>query len=221
MKTTKTIYQFIVDKSTSMQGSEEQVITGFNMQLDKLKELSKQYPDQSYIASVTYFDCEVQNEISFGAIEEVHPLTMANYQPDGMTALLDAIGEAIDNTQEKYYNELKAKEANVVFIILTDGEENYSTYYTYNLVSSKIKTLEETGDWTFTFIGADFDATEVSHQLNVKPENVISFSKIDFEKRMEFVSCSMEEYETSRIKGNKRANFFSKIIDRVEEKYVN
>ena len=106
MKTTKTIYNFIVDKSTSMQGSEEQVITGFNMQLAKLKELAIHYPAQNYIVSVNYFDSEIQKEISFGAIEAVKPLTMESYIPDGMTALLDALGGAIDTIQETFGKEL-------------------------------------------------------------------------------------------------------------------
>jgi len=184
MKTKKAIYHFIVDKSGSMSGLEEQVVTGFNMQLSKMKELAQTYKDQEYVASVTYFDGEVQEIIKFESIDKVNPLHISKYVPDGMTALLDAVGGAIDKTIETYNSELKAKEVNVVFIILTDGDENSSQYYTHNLVSSKIKKLEETGDWTFTFVGADFDAREVSQKLNIKRENVVSLSKAFFSREM-------------------------------------
>lgn len=90
-----------MDKSTSLQGSEEQVITGFNMQLAKLKELALQYPAQNHIVSVNYFDSEIQKEISFGAIEAVKPLTMESYTPDGMTALFDAIGLSVNHLKKK------------------------------------------------------------------------------------------------------------------------
>jgi uncharacterized protein YegL len=217
MKTKKAIYHFIVDKSGSMSGLEEQVVSGFNMQLSKMKELAQTYTDQEYVASVTYFDEEVQEIIKFESIDRVQPLNISNYVPDGMTALLDAVGGAIDSTIEKYNTELKAKEANVVFIILTDGDENSSQYYTDKLVSSKIKKLEETGDWTFTFIGADFDAREVSQKLNIKRENVVSLSKAFFSREMAYISDSIGEYEQARVSGKKKSNFFSSIIGRFKD----
>lgn len=217
MKTKKSIYHFIVDKSTSMEGCEEQVVTGFNMQLAKMKELALKYPKQEYLASVTYFDTNVHEEIKFASIEEVKPLQMASYIPDGMTALLDAIGGAIDNTLEKFSAEINAKKVSVVFIILTDGDENNSRLYTLPLVSSKIKKLEETGAWTFSFIGADFDASEVSKQLNVRIENVISFPKAVFARNMGFVSESMGEFEKAVTSGKRRSNFFSTIIEKTTD----
>lgn len=217
MKTKKAIYHFIVDKSGSMSGLEEQVVTGFNMQLSKMKELAQTYKDQEYVASVTYFDGEVQEIIKFESIDKVKPLHISNYVPDGMTALLDAVGGEIDKTIENYHSELKAKKVNVVFIILTDGDENSSQYYTHNLVSSKIKKLEETGDWTFTFIGADFDAREVSQKLNIRKENVVSLSKAFFSREMAYLSDSMDEYEQARLSGNKKSNFFSSILNRFKE----
>jgi uncharacterized protein YegL len=216
METKKAIYHFIVDKSGSMSGLEEQVVTGFNMQLSKMKELAQTYPDQKYIASVTYFDEEVQEEIKFESIEKVQPLKVSKYKPDGATALLDAMGGAIDSTIETYHTELKAKEVNVVFIILTDGHENSSQYYTHNLVSSKINKLEKTGDWTFTFIGADFDAREVSQKLNIRKENVVSLSKAFFSREMAYLSDYMDEYEHARVSGKKKSNFFSSIIDKIK-----
>lgn len=217
METKKAIYHFIVDKSGSMSGLEEQVVTGFNMQLSKMKELAQTYKEQEYVASVTYFDEKVQEIIKFESIDKVNPLHISNYVPDGMTALLDAVGGAIDKTIETYNSELRAKEVNVVFIILTDGDENSSQYYTHNLVSSKIKKLEETGDWTFTFIGADFDAREVSQKLNIKRENVVSLSKAFFSREMAYISDSMGEYEQARVSGKKKTGFFSSIIDRFKD----
>ena len=216
MKTTKTIYNFIVDKSTSMQGSEEQVITGFNMQLAKLKELAIQYPAQNYIVSVNYFDSEIQKEISFGAIEAVKPLTMERYTPDGMTALLDALGGAIDTIQETFGKELIEEKLSVVFIILTDGEENYSTLYTYELVAQKIEKLEKTGAWTFTFMGADFDPKVISERLNIRKENVHAFEKRSFAKNMELVSGSIADFERSKSMGKKSAGFFKSISDMIK-----
>ncbi len=216
MKTTKTIYQFIVDKSTSMQGSEEQVITGFNMQLAKLKELAIQYPEQNYIASVTYFDSKIQEEISFGAIEAVQPLTMESYTPDGMTALLDAIGGAIDNTSEQFAKDFIEETASVVFIILTDGEENDSTRYTYPLIGEKIEKLEKTGAWTFTFIGADFDPKVISERLNIRNENVHAFEKRNFFKNMVLVSESITAFEKAKSVEDKGAGFFRNMFDKIK-----
>jgi len=211
MQTKKTIYYFIVDKSGSMEGSQEQVVSGFNLQLKKLKELAKQYPDQNYLASVSYFDSEIQEEIRFGDVETVQPLKMVNYQPDGTTALLDAVGGAIDKTSEHFAKELVEENLSVVFIILTDGEENCSSLYTYELVSQKIQKLEQTGHWTFTFIGADFDPKVISERLNIRNENVHAFEKRSFAKNMTFIAASMSDFEEAKSKGEKSSGFFKSI----------
>ena len=65
MKNKKTIYHFVVDQSGSMSGSEGPTIEGFNSQINTIKNLQKEYPDNEYVVSVTYFEDEIMDIIKF------------------------------------------------------------------------------------------------------------------------------------------------------------
>ena len=91
----KTIYHFVVDQSGSMSGSEGPTIEGFNSEINTIKNLQKEYPDNEYVVSVTYFEDKVMDIIKFAQIDEVQLLSRENYVPGGLTALLDGIGKSI------------------------------------------------------------------------------------------------------------------------------
>jgi uncharacterized protein YegL len=214
MKNNKTIYHFVVDQSGSMSGSESATIEGFNSQLKTLKSLKKEHTDHEYVVSVTYFEDEVMDILNFAPIEEVQLLSRENYKPGGLTALLDGIGKSIERIQDRYAAELNADQATVVMIILTDGGENASKFYTHNLIASRIKTLDETGKWTFSFLGADLDAVRASDQLNIRRENIISFNKSNYADMMDQVSDSIRSYEHMKSMGNYKNDLFDEISEK-------
>ena len=55
-----------------------------------------------------------------------------------MTALLDAVGGSIDGIEKQYGEALKNDEMSIVMVIITDGYENASRYFTYHMVAKKI-----------------------------------------------------------------------------------
>jgi len=214
MKNNKTIYHFVVDQSGSMSGSEGATIEGFNSQLNTLKNLKKENPEQEFVVSVTYFEDEVMDIIKFAPIEHVQFLSRENYKPGGLTALLDAIGRSIEQIQRNFSQEIKEDRATVVMIILTDGGENASKFYTHNLVAERIKELDATGKWTFSFLGADLDATNSSDRLNIRRENVVSFSKSNYSSMMKQVSESISTYTSRKSKGQIINNLFDDISEK-------
>ena len=121
MKNKKTIYHFVVDQSGSMSGSEGPTIEGFNSQINTIKNLQKEYPDNEYVVSVTYFEDQVMDIIKFAKINEVQLLSRDNYVPGGLTALLDGIGKSIHAVKDRYESEIREDLATVVMVILTDG----------------------------------------------------------------------------------------------------
>jgi hypothetical protein len=209
MENKKTIYHFIIDKSGSMQGLEGKTIRGFNSQLETLQKLQQEYPDQSFVVSLSFFNSRVSQILRFGKIQELTPLSRSMYQPSGSTALLDAIGSSIEDIRSTYGVEIDQNQASVVIMILTDGEENSSTLYTQQLISQQIKTLEETDKWTFTFLGAEIDAYTIGQRLNIKRENTMSFLKQDFDQTMNQMGCAMVDYTASKDKGNILSELFS------------
>ncbi len=208
MKNKKTIYHFIVDQSGSMGGSEAQTIEGFNSQLLTLQRLRSEFPENEYIVSVTYFEDEVMDIITFESVEKISLLSKENYRPGGLTALLDGMGKSITAVKDKYGREIENDEASVVIVVLTDGGENASKFYTRPLIAQMIKELDATGKWTFSFLGADFDAVHASQNLNIRAENVMSFSKANYSTMMADMSDSIVEYERQKSAGNMKKDLF-------------
>jgi hypothetical protein len=208
MKNKTTLYHFIVDQSGSMAGLEEQTIAGFNAQLKTIQDLKMELPDQSFLCSLTFFNGIVQDRILFQEVNALQPLSRDNYFPSSNTALLDAIGKSIYSIKHKFSNELMEDKISIVLVIITDGHENASRLYTYHDIAHMIKELDETGKWTFSFLGADFDAIHTSHMLNIRKENVINFSKSSYSGMMEDVSLSIRSYAEEKTKGNLKRDIF-------------
>jgi Mg-chelatase subunit ChlD len=208
MKNKKTIYHFIVDQSGSMSGSEAQTIEGFNSQLKTLQKLKSEFPENEYVVSVTYFEDEVMDIIQFQPVDNIALLSKENYKPGGLTALLDGMGRSINAVREKYGRDLENDEASAVIVVLTDGGENASKFYTRPLIAEMIKELDATGKWTFSFLGADFDAVRASQDLNIRQENIMSFNKANYSEMMADMSDSIIEYERSKSSGNMKKDLF-------------
>ncbi|MDA9986708.1 VWA domain-containing protein [Crocinitomicaceae bacterium] len=202
MKNKTTLYHFIVDQSGSMTGMEQQAIEGFNTQLEKIQDLEKTMSDQKFLCSLTFFNSEVQDVLKNEPVKQIELLSNNNYRPGGMTALLDAVGGSIDRIEKQFWQELENDEISVVMVIITDGYENASKYFTYHIVAQKIFKLDETGKWTFSYLGADFDAIHTSKMMNIRKENVMNFRKKQYSGMMDDLSDSIGVYAEEKRKGN-------------------
>ena len=131
-----------------------------------------------------------------------------SYHPNGSTALLDAIGKSIYQIKSDFGPQISNDEATVVMVIITDGEENASRFYTYHDIARMIQELDETDKWTFSFLGADLDAVHTSQMLNIRRENVMSFSKSDYRFMMEDVSKSINSYAEAKSQGKSKRDIF-------------
>ena len=214
MKNKTTLYHFIVDQSGSMMGMERQAIEGFNTQLEKIQDLERTMPDQKFFCSLTFFNSEVHDLLKNEAVKEIELLSYNNYRPDGMTALLDAVGGSIDRIEKQFTAELQNDEMSVVMVIITDGYENASRYFTCHMVAQKIVELDETGKWTFSYLGADFDAIHTSKMMNIRKENVMNFRKKQYGKMMDDLSDSIGFFAEEKQKGNLKRD----ILDIFEKK---
>ena len=156
---------FILDRSGSMQGLEADTIGGFNSVLQKNRE-----QEGDAVVSTVLFDDRAEIICNRKNIRDVKPITRREYYVRGCTALLDAVGGAIDHvakTQKALPKHHRAK--NVVFVITTDGYENASRRYTYHDVKQRIEKKRKKG-WEFVFMGANIDAAAEAARLGI-PEN--------------------------------------------------
>lgn len=214
MKNKTTLYHFIVDQSGSMAGIENQTIAGFNTQLNTIQSLKSELPEQQFLCSLTFFNHDVIDLIQVGKVESIHPLSHHTYRPNGTTALLDAIGKSIYGIKSRFGKELLQDEISIVLVIITDGHENASRLYSYHDIAHMIKELDETGKWTFSFLGADFDAIHTSQMLNIRRENVMNFNKSEYMGMMDDVSNSIRTYAHEKSTGNLKRDIFDIFKDK-------
>jgi uncharacterized protein with von Willebrand factor type A (vWA) domain len=151
---------FIVDKSGSMSGLESDTIGGFNTVLKKQRERGRKTNVTTILFNQDYellHDRENINNIS--------PLREDDYFVSGCTALLDAVGFAIERAS-RTQRRLSGKDFsdNVLFVIITDGLENASREHSLSAIRRLIKSKRRDG-WGFSFLGANMDA--VSEAVNI------------------------------------------------------
>jgi hypothetical protein len=183
MKTQKTIYHILVDKSGSMTDCIEQTINGFNEQIAKIKEMELEFPEQLMTIGLTTFNTQVDHLYYMKPIAHAYTMNNENYMPSGSTAMLDAMAETmkeLSRLQEQSNNEIQTT---VVMVILTDGYENASRHYTLKNVKEMVEERESLGTWTFSFLGATLDAVDVAEQMSIRRENSIAFEKGGDERR--------------------------------------
>jgi len=165
----------VLDKSGSMWGTVNSTVNGVNEQLQMLKRLETEFPDQKYFVTILAFSDVMQPIIKGVPAGEVKEFTTDDYKPNGGTALHDAIGFGItelnQDIQEKVVNGI----ATGMVVIITDGEENSSKEYDSESVKALITEVEKTGKWTVSFIGANQDAVLTARKFGINVSNVANY----------------------------------------------
>jgi uncharacterized protein YegL len=117
-----------------------------------------------------------------------------NYVPGGFTALLDAIGKAIDTVGERLSNTPEEQRPEKVIVaVMTDGLENASKEYTKEQVKEKIKHQSEAYGWIFEFLGANIDVIAEAADLGISKTQTVVFDTTPAGMR------NLGEQMTSRI----------------------
>ena len=163
MKKGLTELVFILDKSGSMSGLESDTIGGYNAMLEKQKVV-----DGECRITTVLFDNSYELLHDRIDIRAVSPLTDKEYQVGGSTALLDAIGRTIHkigNAQKHTAADYRAEK--VMFVIITDGEENASREYSSDKIKVQIERQKSQYGWEFIFLGANIDAVETAARFGI------------------------------------------------------
>lgn len=171
MKNEMTELVFILDKSGSMAGLEKDTIGGFNALVEKQRKLDGDVRVTTVLFNQSYE--LLHDRIN---LKGVSPLTEEDYEVGGTTALLDAIGSAIQkigNAQKRTSEEERADK--VMFVITTDGMENASCEYNYKKIHEMIGRQKQKFNWEFIFLGANIDAVATAQQFGVGEEFAVEY----------------------------------------------
>ncbi|MCD7768720.1 MAG: VWA domain-containing protein [Oscillospiraceae bacterium] len=163
MKNDLTELAFILDRSGSMHGLEEDTIGGFNSMIDK----QKRQEGQCYVSTIL-FDSTTEVLHDRIALSRVRPMTQRDYTVGDCTALLDAIGKAIHHIGNihKYARPEDVPE-HTLFVITTDGKENASHIYTAEQVKAMVERQKAEYGWEFLFLGANIDAVQTASHFGI------------------------------------------------------
>lgn len=171
---------FILDRSGSMSGLEGDTIGGFNSMIKK----QQSETEGKALVSTVLFNERSRVLHDRLPLEKIEPLTEKDYRVGGMTALLDAVGDAIKHikTIHKYARE-EDRPQKTLFVVTTDGMENSSVKFSYPEVKQLIDRQKELG-WEFVFLGANIDAAQFAEHIGIDRKDAVDYhaDKIGTEK---------------------------------------
>jgi len=163
----------VLDRSSSMNSIKKETIGGTNEQFSALRD-----SDDAANTHVAFFSFNEKVTPVFKnddgtpklvPCSDLEDISAADYFPSGMTAMYDAVGDAID------FFVAEAKKADdVLIVVISDGAENKSKRFTSEQISGQVKELQDSG-WNFTYIGANQDLSLVQAQLGFHEGNMMAF----------------------------------------------
>ena len=196
MKNNITELVFILDRSGSMSGLERDTIGGFNSMLEK----QKREPGKAYVTTYL-FDNTAELVHDRLPIKEVPAMTEDVYFVRGCTALLDAVGGAIDHIKNIHrYARPEDVPEHTLFVITTDGMENASRHYSADKVKAMIEHEKAKYGWEFLFLGANIDAVAAAGHIGIGADRAVTFRNDGqgIATNYDAVSCAASAVRSSR-----------------------
>lgn len=161
----------IIDKSGSMGHLQNDTIGSFNTFLAEQKDV----PGEAVFTLCTFNSSKdvVHDFVKLGSVPNLDTTT---YRPNGGTALLDALGSTIDSVGTKLAAMAEEdRPSKVIFLVITDGEENSSHTFTAEKVKQMVEHQREVYNWEFVFMGANIDSVETATSYGFSAQNAMDF----------------------------------------------
>lgn len=169
MRTDLTDITMVIDRSGSMQSIQSDAEGGINSFIEQ----QKKEPGEVNVTLVQ-FDTDYEFVHSGVPIRQVPVFKLV---PRGSTALLDAVGRAINETGARLAGVDESQRPGlVVFVIVTDGEENSSREFTREQIRTMVEHQQSAYKWQFTFLAANQDAFAAGGSMGIAQDGIATFS---------------------------------------------
>jgi len=183
---------FIVDRSGSMSS----IASDMEGTIESVMKEQKGVNEENLRVTFVRFDSEYEEVFSNTPVKDVEDIKI---NPRGMTALLDAMGKTVNTFKTRFLEtEEKDRPEKVLFIIITDGQENASVEYKRSQVFDLIETMKKDYNWGFTFIGANQDAISEGSGVGIRAGDSLNFMSTS--KGVRRMSDEVTCYATSYLR---------------------
>ena len=155
-----------------MQGVRKDALGGINTFIEDQKK-----EDGEANFTLVTFDTVSNKIFDRKDIKTVDVLDERDYVPGGNTALLDAVASQIDELGQVLSETAEdERPENVIFAILTDGEENASRKFTREQLMEKITHQTEVYKWEFIFLAANQDAIQAAADIGIMADHSMNYA---------------------------------------------
>lgn len=197
-KTNKTLISLVIDRSSSMSSMGREPYKAI------LSFVKEQTTDNTYVTALKFdYICDrfvkpiISNKFTFQESE---------ISPRGTTALYEAIGTSLD-----YIDNIKNDYNKIIFVIMTDGEENsssgkYQGEKGRRLIKEMIGKFERINNWAFYFLGANIDSKDIGNSLGMNAEKCMDFSA-DGDGCMAAINSCSQAISRLRLDKDETGNF--------------
>jgi Mg-chelatase subunit ChlD len=184
----------LLDRSGSMAAVKDETISGFNYFLKEQKAAG-----DNAAFTLVQFDSESTDVVHEARpVRDVPDLNGETYQPRGSTPLLDALGQTIKSTGRTLAAIPETNRPDkVVFVVITDGEENASHQFTKSQVKEMINHQTEKYAWQFIYLGANQDAFAEAGAVGIAMANAANFTPAHMATAFAGTAANVAQYRKS------------------------
>jgi len=184
----------LLDRSGSMGDIKDDTISGFNCFLREQKAAG-----DNATLTLVQFDTESTDVVHESKpILEVPDLNHETFQPRGGTPLLDALGQTIQSTGRTLAAIPEHNRPNkVVFVVITDGQENSSRHFTKTRVKEMIDHQSGKYNWQFVYLGANQDAFDEAGAVGIAMANAANYSPARMQVAFAATAVNVARYRRS------------------------
>lgn len=166
---------FILDASGSMKGLRQQTITGFNEQVQNIRQLEQQFPNQRNLVTLVVFNGTTDVRFFDTDSISLQQITEADYDPDGSTRLYGSVGETLTRLRDTLGD--RCANERVMITIMTDGADNvHDQVWTQTTTAEFIQQVQKQYNWVVTYVGANIDVASAAQQLNIPISNTVAYT---------------------------------------------